>query len=63
MDFQTRSKQAAAGKWNPWAEGVRQMLHSLCFCIGDIREAWNGCVLDMPWRRPAHILVEKRNLV
>ena len=39
------------------------MLHSLCFCIGDIREAWNGCVLDMPWRRPAHILVEKRNLV
>ena len=32
-------------------------------CIGDIREAWNGCVLDMPWRRPAHILVEKRNLV
>lgn len=35
------------------------MLHSLCFCIGDIREAWNGCVLDMPWRRPAHILVEK----
>jgi hypothetical protein len=49
MDFQTRSGQAAAGKWNPWAEGVRQMLRSLCFSIGDIRAAWNGGVLDLPW--------------